>query len=137
MLKFKRIFVLPHDLVLLNINPDTFPIAKAAIMSCAIPFFYEPYKLLNDYFYDGGISDNFPTWTFSEGIALKLSEENKYHKIIKEKIFGKINNKNNIIELYIDIKNIKTTDFKVGFERKYELYNKGYNCIKKYLKNIK
>lgn len=27
-LNFKRIFVLPHDLKLININPDTFPIAK-------------------------------------------------------------------------------------------------------------
>ena len=52
-LNFKRIFVLPHDLKLININPDTFPIAKAVIMSASIPLFYEPVKINKYTFYDG------------------------------------------------------------------------------------
>ena len=133
-IKYKRIFVLPYDLTLLNINPDTFPIAKGAIMSCSIPFFYEPYKILNDYFYDGGVSDNLPSWCFNNGIALKVSDENKYYKVLKEKIFGKIQNYNNIEEIKINTKNIKSTDFKGGLSRKYDLYNEGYKSVKNYIK---
>lgn len=133
-LKYKRIFVLPYDLKLLNIDPDTFPIAKAVIMSCSIPFFYEPCKIKNEYFYDGGISDNFPLWCFNKAIALKVSEENKYHKIIQEKIFGKIKHNNNIKEIYINTKNYKTTDFKTGFDNKYDLFKRGYSSMKEYLK---
>ena len=132
--KYKRIFVLPYDLKLLNINPDTFPIAKAVIMSCSIPLFYESYNLNNNYFYDGGISDNFPLWCFNNAIALKVSKENKYHKILKQSVFGKIENNNQIKEIYIDTKEYKTTDFKTGFIKKYDLYKKGYISVKNCLK---
>ena len=132
-LKHKRIFVLPHDLKLLNINPDNFPIAKAVIMSCSIPFFYEPYKLNNEYFYDGGISDNYPLWCFTKGIALKLSNEKNYQKIFRENIFGKINNYNDIKEIYINTNGYSATDFKKGFNNRYDLYKRGYYAIKNFL----
>lgn len=132
-LKHKRIFVLPHDLKLLNINPDNFPIAKAVIMSCSIPFFYEPYKLNNEYFYDGGISDNYPLWCFTKGIAIKLSNEKKYQKIFRENIFGKINNYNDIKEIYINTNGYSATDFKKGFNNRYDLYKRGYYTIKNFL----
>lgn len=132
-LKHKRIFILPYDLKLLNINPDTFPIAKAAIMSCSIPLFYDSYNLNNNYFYDGGMSDNFPSWCFTNAIALRVSKEKQFFKILKESIFGKIVNNNKITEIYIDTKEYKTIDFKLGFIKKYELYKKGYLSVKKYI----
>jgi len=133
-LKHKRIFVLPYDLKLLNIDPDTFPIAKAVIMSCSIPFFYDAYKVSNEYFYDGGISDNYPLWCFKNAIALKVSEENKYQKFLKEKIFGKIQNKTSIKEIYINTKGYNATDFRKGLTNKYDLYKRGYFYIKQCLK---
>lgn len=128
-LKNKRIFVLPYDLKYLNINPDTFPIAKAVIMSCSIPLFYESYKLNHNYFFDGGISDNFPVWCFKKAIALRVSNENKIFEFIKKQIFGKINNPNNIKEIYINIKGYSATDFKKGFENKNYLYKLGYYSV--------
>jgi len=131
-LKHKRIFVLPYDLKYLNINPDTFPIAKAAAMSASIPLFYEPYKLNNNLFIDGGISDNYPKWCFSKALALKVSEENKIIKNIKNNIFGSINNPNNILDIYIDTKGYKSTDFLKGLNNRYDLYDRGYSTLKKY-----
>lgn len=128
--KYKKIFVLPYDLRQLNINPDTFPIAKAAVMSACIPFFYHPYVINNNKFYDGGVSDNYPKWCFSNAIALKVGEENKIVDKLKEKIFGKINNNNQVIEININTSNYKATDFIKGFKNKYDLYNRGYYAIK-------
>ena len=132
-LKYRRIFVLPYDLKYLNINPDQFPIAKAAVMSASIPFFYEPYNLNNHYFYDGGISDNYPTWCFSNSVALKVSEENKVLINIKKNIFGYINNPNKIQEIYINTNDYKSTDFIKGLNNKYDLYNRGYKTLRKYI----
>ena len=132
-INFKRIFVLPYDLKLLNINPDSFPVSKAIAMSASMPLFYEPY-ILNGYkFYDGGVSDNYPTWCFSNALALKLSNENKTIKKIKNRIFGSINNKSSIKEIFIDTKEFKSTDLKKGLVNKYVLYNKGYYALKNYL----
>ena len=131
-LEMKRIFVLPYDLKLININPDDFPIAKAVIMSCSIPFFYEPVLVNNYMFYDGGVSDNFPKWCFSNAIALKVDEEKNYIQSFKKSIFGKIENKNNVEEIYINTKGFRTTDFKKGFTEKNELYKRGYAAIMQY-----
>lgn len=136
-LKYKRIFVLPYDLKLINIDPDSFSVAKAAIMSASIPIFYEPYKVNNDYFYDGGISDNFPTWCFKEAIALRLGNENESLLKLKKIMFGKINNNTKIDEININTKGYKATDFKKGLANKYDLYNRGYYSVYNWLKEKK
>lgn len=132
-MQFKRIFVLPYDLRLLNIDPDSFPLSKAVAMSASMPLFYEPY-ILNGYkFYDGGLSDNYPSWCFSKAIALKLTKENKTLSSIKEKVFGSIKNNNEITEILIDTTGFKATDFKKGMDNRYVLYNRGYLSLKNYL----
>ncbi len=137
-IKYQRIFVLPYDLKLININPDTFSVAKAAIMSASIPLFYEPYKLNNNYFYDGGVSDNFPKWCFNTGLALKVTNEKPLFDKLRQNIFGKINNNNSYIdEIYINCYGYKATDFIKGFNNKYDLYNRGYKSIENYLRNTK
>lgn len=133
-LKYKRIFVLPYDLKKINIDPDSFSVAKAAVMSASIPIFYEPCKVNNDYFFDGGISDNFPTWCFKEAIALKLGSENEGILKLKQKLFGKINNDTKIEEININIKGYKATDFYKGLEQKYDLYNRGYCSVYNWMK---
>ena len=107
------------------------------MMSASLPFFYEPFKLKDEYFYDGGMSDNYPLWCFKEGIALKLSNENKYHKIFKETIFGKINNHSYIQQIYIDTKEFKATEVKKGFINRYKLFNKGYYAVKQFIMKSK
>lgn len=132
-LKYQRIFVLPYDLKLLNINPDEFSIAKAVIMSASIPLFYERYKVNNNYFYDGGVSDNYPIWCFNKAIAFKLGDENKLLVKFKKQIFGKIKNVNEVNEIFINVKGYKATDFKTGFINKYDLYTRGYKAVKYFL----
>lgn len=40
-----RIVVLPDDLELYGISPDSFEVAKAVRMSCSIPYFFDPVML--------------------------------------------------------------------------------------------
>lgn len=129
-IKHKKIFVLPYDLKYLNIDIDSFPIAKAVIMSASVPILFPPYKLNNNYFYDGGLSDNYPKWCFSNGVALRLTEENINYNKIKQKLFGLINNPNNIKEIYINTKGFKSFDFIYGINNRYELYKRGYLSLK-------
>lgn len=63
-----RMLIFPDDLPKYNINPATFSIAKAVMMSTSIPFFYRPVRLQTKkqkaYIIDGGLLSNFPIWLF-------------------------------------------------------------------------
>jgi NTE family protein len=71
-----RLLVLPDDLVGYRrpgssalIDPDEFPIARAARMSMSIPYFFEPVRLDDAKgrtctIVDGGTLSNFPVWLF-------------------------------------------------------------------------
>ncbi|UFJ42938.1 patatin-like phospholipase family protein [Brevibacillus humidisoli] len=65
-----RMLVLPDDLVDFQLNPETFPIARAVRMSSSIPYFFQPYLLrkasnaVAHYTVDGGLLSNFPVWLF-------------------------------------------------------------------------
>jgi NTE family protein len=73
----RQLLVLPDDLPLYRepgeanpIDPDTFPIARAARMSMSIPYFFEPVTLIRvetgkkATIVDGGTLSNFPVWIF-------------------------------------------------------------------------
>ncbi|QOS98084.1 patatin-like phospholipase family protein [Brevibacterium sp. JNUCC-42] len=59
---------LPDDLPYFGTDPATFPIAKAVRMSCAIPYFFQPYFLYKNktphIIVDGGLLSKFPVWLF-------------------------------------------------------------------------
>ncbi len=69
-----RLLVLPGDLQLYRdpatgrpIEPDDFPIARAARMSMSIPYFFDPVELVDTQgrtclIVDGGTLSNFPVW---------------------------------------------------------------------------
>lgn len=79
-----RLLVLPEDLPRYRlpgttqpIDPDHFPISKAARMSMSIPYFFQPVELdlvvgedgqpippVRSYIVDGGTLSNFPVWLF-------------------------------------------------------------------------
>lgn len=65
-----RMLVLPDDLVHFQLNPLTFPIARAVRMSSALPYFFQPVLLRHavsknvHYLVDGGLLSNFPVWLF-------------------------------------------------------------------------
>lgn len=91
-----RMIVFPDDLERYELSVDTFPIARALRMSCGIPFFFEPVRLMigtgETIVVDGGVLSNFPMWLFEDAngrkerplLGLKLSqnlEEVGGHKI--------------------------------------------------------
>lgn len=91
-----RMIVFPDDLERYELSVDNFPIARALRMSCGIPFFFEPVRMVigsgETIVVDGGVLSNFPIWLFegTEGkkerplLGLKLSHnqaEAKGHKI--------------------------------------------------------
>lgn len=71
-----RLIVLPDDLKLYGIDPNSFSIAKAIRMSCSIPYFFEPVKLYDSnnqcIVVDGGVLSNFPMWLFDKTESGKL-----------------------------------------------------------------
>jgi NTE family protein len=66
----ENLLVLPQDLVAYGHDPSCFSVAKAVGMSCSIPFFFEPAKLVNKqinktcYIVDGALLSNYPVWLF-------------------------------------------------------------------------
>ncbi|MGM0941097.1 MAG: patatin-like phospholipase family protein [Bacillota bacterium] len=83
-----RLVVIPDDLErIYDINPETFPVAKAVRMSAGFPYFFIPKKLSSSknkksIIIDGGLLSNFPLWVFEDRdkkisrpiLGMKLSE---------------------------------------------------------------
>ncbi|MCL2177410.1 MAG: patatin-like phospholipase family protein [Firmicutes bacterium] len=68
----KRLLILPQDLALFGLDPNSFSIAKAVRMSMSIPLFYEPYRLKDTsgcehLIVDGGLFCNYPIWLLDDG----------------------------------------------------------------------
>lgn len=127
-INFKKMVVIPDDLMKYNINPNDFSIAKAVCMSSALPLIYQPYKIGKHMFLDGGLFSNFPIWLFDgyeNVLGFRLNKKKKTKKII---------NDDNVI--YIDTSRYKATDFRKGFNEKQYLYNLGYYYTKQYFDRI-
>lgn len=69
----RRMLVLPRDLAVYGIDPDTFPVVRAVRMSMSIPFFYRPVTVRYrgpggrrrlSVVVDGGVLSNYPVWLF-------------------------------------------------------------------------
>ncbi|HHU56127.1 MAG TPA: patatin-like phospholipase family protein [Acholeplasmataceae bacterium] len=133
-LKEKKLIVIPNDLKYFGINPDTFPLAKGACMSSALPLVYSPYKLNEYKFIDGGVIDNFPIWLFDEALGFKLSKESDIINYAQRKIFKAPKKKEKNIIL-IDTSKYKATDFRKGYEERYYLFNSGYYHTKVFFDN--
>jgi NTE family protein len=159
-----KMVVFPDDLPrFYNLNPKSFPIAKAVRISSSIPFFFIPEKLKNSSFQqsimvDGGILSNFPIWIFTNGekkqrpiLGLKLSSTynfEKEHKIdgafeMYKEIFTTmmqahdarhIENLNKQEVMFIPTGNIEATDFHINKNGKEKLFHIGRESAEKFLK---
>ena len=72
-----QIIVLPDDLEKYGYIPEKFSVARAVRMSCSLPFFFEPVKLINSIgeesvVVDGGVLSNFPIWLFADSSMERL-----------------------------------------------------------------
>jgi len=74
----REMIVLPDELGKYGIDPDRYPVAKAARMSMSIPYFFRPVTLKStfpgraygkSYIVDGGLLSNFPVWLFDSETA--------------------------------------------------------------------
>jgi len=63
-----RMVVFPDDCPRYGLWPQEFPVARAAAMSCAIPYFFQPLRLRargrTHLMVDGGVLSNYPVWLF-------------------------------------------------------------------------
>lgn len=133
-LKEKKLVVIPNDLIYFGIDPDSFSLAKGACMSSAIPLVYNPYKIKEFSFIDGGVIDNFPLWLFDDAIGFKLSKENEIITFAQNKLFRAPQKKEKDV-IYIDTSDYRATDFRKGYKERYYLYNLGYYHTKLYFDN--
>ncbi|GGA39877.1 phospholipase [Kroppenstedtia guangzhouensis] len=67
-----NLLVLPQDLQEYGISPEKLSVARAVLMSCSIPFFFDPVRVFHrpsketSYVVDGGVLSNFPVWLFDQ-----------------------------------------------------------------------
>ncbi|MFY9422427.1 MAG: patatin-like phospholipase family protein [Bacilli bacterium] len=137
-IKKRKEVILPEGLIAYGIDPDSFGIAKGVAMSCSIPLFFQPYRLGEHVFCDGGVVNNFPITLFSDDeiptLGFRLSEsplqkaKGIFSKLKKKPLYDF--DKYNIIR--INTFGIKATDFEKGMEKRLDLYISGYNSIRQY-----
>jgi NTE family protein len=135
--KNKQMLVFPDDLPKLGINPDEVDIAKVVCMSSSLPFVYPPYKLSGHSFLDGGLSDNFPIWIFSDNvIGFRINKDNKTLKFVQKKVFKnkRAHESDNVI--CIDTCGYKATNFVKGIKERNILYNRGYYFTKQFFTKL-
>ncbi|MFD1422228.1 patatin-like phospholipase family protein [Laceyella tengchongensis] len=148
-----QLLVLPQDLKQYGYDPESFPVAKAVCMSCSIPFFFEPVKLMHyptrktSYVVDGGVLSNFPVWLFDQdnprwptfGFSLCAEGEEQIHQIdgplsmFRSLLYTMLDARDNryvqqheeIRTIQVPISGVKMTDFSLSKEKKEELFMSG------------
>lgn len=158
----RDILILPDDLKKYGIDPMDFPISTAVRMSCSIPLYFRPYKLISksgtNYIVDGGILSNFPIWIFDTGtiptnptLGFKINEPPSHTSIGKtdtlsfvldiiETVINEdesrcIKDADLIRTITIPSSGIKTTDFDISMEDRMMLFNAGYFSAKEFYKS--
>jgi len=93
-----EMLVLPDDIKRFGISPGSLDIAKAVRMSCSIPYYFKPVKIIrkdkwrntSNFIVDGGVLSNFPVWIFDRernpkwptfGFRLTSEKTGQPHKI--------------------------------------------------------
>lgn len=157
----RDIFIIPDDLPQYNIDPMEFDIAKAVRMSISIPLFFTPVQIkcgkLVDYVVDGGITSNFPVWTFDvNGIprwptfGFKLKDKSVSFTSQGKKdllsfildTIGTVTDKkeerytierDQVRTMYIDTLGVKTTEFNLSKEKSNMLFKSGYAAASRFI----
>ena len=142
--------------------PDM-PVITAIRSSMAIPYFFAPVKYNNDYFVDGGLTDNYPIefFGYSEDYSkpstkclgfvlnskekilrpdkMRINNVGQYSlgifRILLENIGTALNSRNLNRTVFIDCSDINITSFDLTREEKLELINRGYKATEKCFKD--
>lgn len=157
----RKMLILPDDLKQYGLDPMEFSIAKAVRMSCAIPLFFTPIKLMCNneqcYIVDGGLLSNFPIWIFD---GENTPEVTTFGLKIKDSLSFSAQGKTSIIDYVKDIinaplkvdqdnfvrskdrvrtiiidygKKISPVDFNKSEKLLMNLYDCGYECAARFM----
>ncbi|NMA83897.1 MAG: patatin-like phospholipase family protein [Epulopiscium sp.] len=157
----REMLTLPDDLIKYGIDPMSFQISKAVRMSCSIPLYFKPYKLVSrgkvSYIVDGGVTSNFPVWIFDTKevprwptIGFKMIEPPSHTSLGKTDIISFVldivgtvieqnetkcmKDSDSVRTIGIPSAGIKTTDFNISQERSLELFRVGYEKAEEFYK---
>lgn len=129
-------------------SKDTHPDMKvidAIAMSIAIPIIFEPTKIENKYYIDGGMCETAPTKPFLDKkpheicvLKLQYNQQNEFEDIknpvdyIKSLVNALMKNREDCIlegtqVKYINVENMNVFDFHMTYEDKMKLFLLGYN----------
>ena len=136
--------------------PDL-PCLTAIRMSCNLPLVFDRFKYMDNYYLDGGISDNFPILKGKEvgekilGLNLTFSNKNMkdepndglivyFMRLLYVPIVQTINNNINMAGEKCTIINLDSGvhsffEFNVKSKNRLEMFSIGYNCVKNFLNN--
>ncbi|MFD1428049.1 NTE family protein [Kroppenstedtia sanguinis] len=156
------LLVLPHDLEEYGIPPEKLSVARAVLMSCSIPFFFDPVRVLHQpskqtsYVVDGAVLSNFPVWLFDQknprwptfGFRF-LSEETGGHPIegpisLLRAMFltmmdahdnRHIKDQDRLRTIQVPTQGIKMTDFDLDKEKRKGLFDAGVEAAENFFKH--
>lgn len=158
-----QLLVLPRDLEEYGYDPEQLSIARVVRMSCSIPFFFDPVKILHyptrtpSYIVDGGVLSNFPVWLFDEssphcptfGFRLISDEDQQVHQIdgpfsmFKSIFFTMLDAHDNryikkqdqVRTILVPTQDVKLTDFSISGDRRQMLYESGVRAAENFFKS--
>ncbi len=158
-----KMLILPDDLPAFDIDPLSFPIARAVRMSSSIPYFFQPALLerqkVTHYIVDGGLLSNFPVWLFDvDGIpewptiGFRLHDaaiDMDYTNITGLYSFSKalvstmleahdrrhVQAAHAVRTIFVQTLGIKATQFNLSEQKRKELYQSGQQAARAFLKS--
>lgn len=158
-----QLLVLPHDLEAYGYNTDQLPIARVVRMSCSIPFFFEPVKMIHQpskktsYIVDGAVLSNFPVWLFDRenprwptfGFRLTSNTTEQVHEIhgpfsMFRSIFytmmdahdnRHIKQQDQVRTMMVPSLDVKLTDFSITEEKRKQLFQSGVKVAEEFFRH--
>lgn len=122
--------IIPDELPKLGINPDSFPIVKSVIMSSTYPGYYQPVKINQMSFLDGGMKEKLTASLFNDRKGLKIA-----FKLVKKAMIP-YEKKADVYIINIPINKTKTLEFMITENSKKTLLQSGYQATKIWLKDF-
>lgn len=157
-----NLMVLPHDYRDYGYEPGELTVARAVRMSCSIPYFFDPVKLVNQiskktcYIVDGAILSNFPVWLFDQekprwptfGFGLISERTAEEHRIIGpisllRAIFFTmmeahdnrfLKDQDRVRTILVPTLGVKMTDFSISKEKRRLLYEAGREAAENFFR---
>jgi len=156
-----KMLILPDDLVDFDIDPVSFPIARAVRMSSSIPFFFQPALVDREKqvhcIVDGSLLSNYPVWLFDvpekprwPTFGFRLHDMNPKTAPRVNGLFAFsrgliltmldahdrffVEKSQAVRTIFIQTRGVRTTQFKLTEEMREQLVQSGEEAARKFLK---